>query len=67
VEKVNVPLPHDRNDRMSGRPYTRGRWLLIAVTGDGEPNRAIELEIVPDAIREFMNTRRRENRGAVAR
>ena len=67
MEKVNVPLPHDRNDRMFGRPYTRGRWLLIAVTGNGERYRAIELEIVPDAIREFMNTRRRENRGAVAR
>jgi hypothetical protein len=52
---------------MFGRPYTRGRWPLKAVTGDGEPNRALELEIVPDAIREFMNTRRRENRGAVAR
>ena len=67
MEKVNVPLPHDRNDRMFGRPYTCGRWPLKAVTGDGEPNRALELEIVPDAIREFMNTRRRENRGAVAR
>jgi hypothetical protein len=65
VEKVNVPLPHDRNDRMFGRPYTRGRWPLKAVTGDGEPNRALELEIVPDAIREFMTTRRRENRVAV--
>ena len=67
MEKVNVLLPHDRNDRMFGRPYTRGRWPLKAVTGYGEPNRALELEIVPDAIREFMNTRRRENRVAVAR
>jgi hypothetical protein len=52
---------------MFGRPFTRSGWPLKTVTGDGEHYRALELEIVPDAIREFMNTRRRENRGAVAR
>jgi hypothetical protein len=67
VEKVNVPLPHDRNDRTFGRPFTRMRWPLKAVTGDGEHYRALELEIVPDVIREFMNTLRGQNRVAVAR
>jgi hypothetical protein len=67
VEKVSAHLPHDRNDRTFGRPFTHRRWPLKAVTGDGERYRAVELELVPDAIREFMDTLRREKRVAVAR
>ena len=48
-------------------PTSAGDGPLKAVAGDGEHCCALELEIVPDAIRDFMNNRRRGNRGAVAR
>ena len=67
MEKVSTHLPRDRNDRTFGHPFTRRRWPLKAVTADGEHHRALELEMVPDAIREFMSTRRRGKRVVAAR
>jgi hypothetical protein len=56
VEKVNVLPPHDRNDSKFGRALTRRRWPLKSVAGGGEGFRAVDLELVPDAIREFIGT-----------
>jgi hypothetical protein len=57
--KANAQVLKGRNGFSAlGRPSTHPRWALKPIPGDSERYRAIELELVPDAIREFIETRR---------
>jgi hypothetical protein len=58
VAKGNEQHLNDLGDvRTPGRVFTCRR-SLPPVPGDSERYRAVELEIVPDAIREFIDIRR---------
>jgi hypothetical protein len=57
--KANAQVLNDRNGfGAPARPFTHRRWALKPIPGDSERYRATELELLPDAIREFIDTRR---------
>jgi len=59
VAKGNAHLLNDRNVISApGHSFARRRLSLKRVPGDSERYRAVGLEIVPDAIREFIDTLR---------
>jgi hypothetical protein len=66
VTKGNEQILNRRNGNNAlGRPLTRRRLSLEPVPGDTERYRTVDLEIVPDAIREFIDTRRVDARKRV--
>jgi hypothetical protein len=67
MAKTHAHRPHDR-ERIAalGLPFSRRRWALEPIAGDGEHYRAVGLDIVPDAIREFMRAHRADPKKQVS-